>query len=110
MVNLVVAIIVSDIEELKKEGVIQDIINKAYHIISHGNISSLSSLSCTFRKVEDSTKQEWKNSAVDICVHSICFTCNGMKVSPSVKDKLLDIVNKRNNVQPVKYKYGASAV
>ena len=107
MVNLVVATIVSDIEELKKEGTIQDIINKAYHIISHGNISSIS---CAIRKVADSTKQEWKNSAVDICVHSICFTCNGMNVSPTVKEKLLDIINKRNNVPPVKYKYGASSV
>ena len=109
MVNLVVAIIVSDIEDLKREGIIQDIINKAYHIISHGNTRTFLSR-CTIRKVRDSTTQDWKNSALDICVHSICFRCNGMKVSPTVKDKLLAIVKKRNHVQPAKYKYGASSV
>ena len=103
MVNLVVAIIVSDIEELKKEGKIQDTLNKASHIISHGNICFLSN---PLRQVEAPGTEKWKDSGIDICVHSICFKCNGVKVSPNVRDKLLNIAKEKNNVQ---YKYGASS-
>ena len=104
MINLVVAIIVSDIAELKKEGIIQDTINKAYHIISHGNILACkTSFQC--KRIDD--KNIKKEDATNICTHSICFDCKGIKVSPNVQDNLFAIVKKRNTVT---YKYGASSV
>ena len=108
MVNLVVAIIVSDIEELKREGLIQDSINKAYHIISHGNLLSCRR-SLLGQKVQDSNNEVSKNNKTEICVHSICFNCKGLKVSASIKTNLLQIVEKRRNEQSM-YKYGASTV
>ena len=97
MVNLFVAIIVSDIEELKHEGNIQETTNKAYYIISYGNIKSLIS------RFHDFEKQMYNK---DICVHSLCFGnngieaksngCKGIKVSRNIQLQLNDIVRKRN--------------
>ena len=106
MINLVVAIIVSDIAELKKEGIIQDTINKAYHIISHGNI-----LACKTafqrKRIDDKNIKNLNEDAIKICTHSVCFDCQGIKVSPNVQDNIFAIVKKRNTVT---YKYGASSV
>ena len=90
MVNLFVAIIVSDIEELKREGNIQETINKAYHIISYGNIISLVSR-CYHLDVQTYN--------TDICVHSICFDCKGTKVSRNIKLELQNIATKNNHIQ-----------
>ena len=106
MINLVVAIIVSDIAELKKEGIIQDTINKAYHIISHGNmLACKTSFKC--RRIDDKNIKNLNENGTNICTHSICFDCKGIKVSPNVQDNLFAIVKKRDTVT---YKYGASSV
>ena len=104
MINLVVAIIVSDIEELKMDGILQDTMNKAYHIISHGNFCQWS----INGKVESSMKKEFADSRVEeICIHSICFKCNGLKVSSHIKRRLIGILDKRTLLP---FKYGASSV
>ena len=84
MVNLFVAIIVSDIEELKREGNIQEMVNKAYHIIHYENL-----LSC-LHLLDD---QE-KNYKCVICTHSICFNCKGIKVSQHVQLQVQNIINR----------------
>ena len=104
MINLVVAIIVSNIDELKTDGIIQDTINKAYHIISHANFCQWSIHS---QKIEDSIKKEFSTLKVEICLHNICFNCKGLKVSSHIQRRLIEILEKRTAVQ---YKYGASSV
>ena len=86
MVNLFVAIIVSDIEELKREGNIQETIQKVYHIINYENI-----LSC-FHHLGEGLK---KNNN-GICTHSICFRCKAIKVSPNIQLELQNIVRRNN--------------
>ena len=95
MINLVVAIIVSNIEELKTDGTIQHTINKAYHIISHGNFCQWS---LPGRKVKDSMKQEFSSSRVEICLHNICFNCKGLKVSSHIQQRLIEILEERKSV------------
>ena len=95
MINLVVAIIVSDIDELKREGVIQDTINKAYHIISHGNIVAVTH-SIKSKKVDDRKSGQLLKDKTEICMHSICFNCNGIKVSSNVQNNLSKLVKKRS--------------
>ena len=89
MVNLFVAIIVSDIEELKREGNVQEIVNKAHHIIHYENL-----LYCLHR-FDD---QEKKYKCV-ICTHTICFNCKGMKVSPNVQLQVQNIIKRRNSAK-----------
>ena len=95
MINLVVAIIVSDIDELKREGVIQDTINKAYHIISHGNIVAVTH-SIKSKKVDDRKSGQLLKDKTEICMHSICFNCSGIKVSSNVQNNLSKLVKKRS--------------
>ena len=104
MINLVVAIIVSNIEELKTDGIIQDTINKAYHVISHANFCQWS---IQGQKIEDSIKKEFSSSKVEICLHNICFNCKGLKVSSHIQRRLIEILDKRTSAH---YKYGTSSV
>ena len=80
MVNVIVAIIVSDIKELRKDVKIQDTLNKAYHVVSYGKILNLRP---TIQDISD------------ICTHSICFKCNKIKVSLDCEEDLLSIVKKQ---------------
>ena len=104
MINLVVAIIVSNIEELKTDGIIQDTINKAYHVISHANFCQWS---IHGQKIEDSIKKEFSSSKVEICLHNICFNCKGLKVSSHIQRRLIEILDERTSAH---YKYGTSSV
>ena len=83
MVNLFVAIIVSDIEELKREGNIQEMVNKAHHIIHYENL-----LSC-LHLLDDQEK-------LMICTHSICFNCKGIRVSQNVQLQVQNIIKRKN--------------
>ena len=104
MINLVVAIIVSDIAELRTDSIIQDTMNKAYHTISHGNFCQWS----INGKVGASIKKELDASKVEeICLHSICFKCKSLKVSTHIKRKLIEILDRRTLLP---FKYGASSV
>ena len=82
MVNVIVAIIVSDIKELRKDVKIQDTLNKAYHVVSYGKILNLRPT------IQD-------DRPIDICTHSICFKCDKVKVSPDCEEDLLNIVKKQ---------------
>ena len=96
MVNLVVAIIVSDVQELRQDVEIQSSINKAYQIVQFGSIfrlkptiqnSKLPNVIHRIARIEDVTP---------ICVHNICRDCNQVKLnSPNCEAELLNIVHKR---------------
>ena len=95
MVNVIVAIIVSDIKELRKDVKIQDTLNKAYHVVSYGKILNLRP---TIQDVSKSSVIKRMTGAsgrpIDICTHSICFKCRKVKVSPDCEEDLLNIVKK----------------
>ena len=97
MVNVIVAIIVSDIKELRQDVKIQDTINKAYHVVSYGRIMNIrptiqdSSQSTVIRRITMVPK-----ALTDICTHSICFDCDMVKVSPECEEDLVRIIKRRN--------------
>ena len=78
MVNLFVAIIVSDIDKLKRDGRIEETRQKIYHIINAENIRSC------FHQFQDAVE---KSTGV-VCTHSICFDCKAIKVNPLTREKL----------------------
>ena len=82
MVNLFVAIIVSDIDKLKRDGRIEETRQKIYHIINAENI-----LSC-FHYCAD----EVHKSNGNVCTHSICFDCKAIKINPVTREKLEMII------------------
>ena len=82
MVNLFVAIIVSDIDKLKRDGRIEETRQKIYHIVNAENI-----LSCFHHFVD-----EVKKSNGNVCTHSICFDCRAIKVNPLTREKLEMII------------------
>jgi hypothetical protein len=88
MVNLFVAIIVSDIDKLKYEGKIEEIRQKIYHIINCENI-----LSCLHH-----FKDDVNESSGSICTHSICFNCKGIKVATETKIELENIARKNKSL------------
>ena len=100
MVNLVVAIIVSDVQELRQDVDIQSSINKAYQIVQFRSIfrlkptirdSGLPNVIHRIAKAEDLTS---------ICVHSLCHSrnCDLIKLNCSVCEKqLIDIVQNRTS-------------
>ena len=96
MVNVIVAIIVSDIKELRKDVKIQDTLNKAYHVVSYGKILNLRP---TIQDISKSSVIKRMTGASDrprdICTHSICFNCDKVKVSPDCEEDLLNIVKKQ---------------
>ena len=82
MVNLFVAIIVSDIDKLKRDGRIEETRQKIYHIINAENIRSC------FHYFDDTVKK----SNGTVCTHSICFDCKAIKVNPVTREKLEMII------------------
>ena len=96
MVNLVVAIIVSDVQELRQDVDIQSSINKAYQIVQFKSIfrlkpnirdSKLPNVIHRIAKAEDLTS---------ICVHSLCRNCDLIKLNCSTCEKqLINIVQSR---------------
>ena len=59
------------------------------------------------KRIDNKNIMNLNEDAINICTHSICFDCQGIKVSPNVQDNIFAIVKKRNTVT---YKYGASSV
>merc|ERR1712038_56350 len=109
MVNLFVAIIGSDIEDLKKSGQIQEVVIKAHHIVHYETILKLLGLNCAsaggggrLKKLSMSssigptmTSSLGDGNKVKVCPHSIC-KCNGRSLDESISKKLKHIIRKRN--------------
>ena len=79
MINLIIAIIISDIQELKLDVKIQDTINKAYHAITYNKVFGYTPLS----------------DKKDICIHKVCYGCNGIKICKNTQQDLLTIVRSK---------------
>ena len=95
-------------KQLREDVKIQDTMNKAYHVISYGNILRLKP---TFRDIPKTNIAQRititqnlssvyinEDNFTEICAHSICQGqgCNGKKLSQSIEDELINIVQKRN--------------
>ena len=82
MINLIVAIIILDIQELRQQVKLQDTINKAYHVISYSRIGTIAHVS---------------DSPSEICTHKFCQNCTGIKITRNTEQELYKIVRKRSN-------------
>merc|ERR1712013_353820 len=98
MVNLIVAIIISDIEWLNKTSKEQSLINQAHHAVQIYALQAL--FQCLSRKVHD--KQTRKTSypslsslQLSVCVHSVCHCPASKKSTREIQDKLVDIIKER---------------
>ena len=100
MVNLVVAIIVSDVQELRQDVDIQSLIYKASQIVRFNSVfglnpniraSRLPNVIHRIAKAEDLTSN---------CVHSLCRNCDLIKLNCSTCEKqLINIVQSRMSKQ-----------
>ena len=89
LVNLIVALIVSDIGELRKMAHLQELINKAQHIVHIESILNYVFHCClTLRN-----RIRIPNIAL-ICSHYIC-SCSARKIDPELVKELTKIVRKR---------------
>ena len=79
MVNLIIAIIISDIQELKLDVKTQDTINKAYYAITYNKIFGYAPL----------------RDRQDICIHRLCYGCKGIKICKNTQEELLAIVRSK---------------
>lgn len=90
LVNLLIAIIVSDLQDLRNAGHIQELVNKAQHIV---HIESfLIFMCCLIPVVKRKIKQV--DPILSICAHSQC-QCDKRKVSKNIVLQLQEIVKKR---------------
>ena len=75
MVNLIVAIIISDLTELRRQVRMQDTLNKVNHVMTYHTLLSL-------------------HPSVDnkeICIHQVCYQCNAIKVPENIQQELIEI-------------------
>jgi hypothetical protein len=98
MVNLIVAIIISDIEWLNKTSKEQSLINQAHHAVQIYALQAL--FQCLSRKVQD--KHTRKSSfpslstlQMSVCVHSVCQCPAYKKTTREVQDQLVHIISQK---------------
>ena len=75
MVNLIVAIIISDLTELKRQVRMQDTLNKVNHVMTYHTLLS----------IHPSVAKK------EVCIHQVCFQCNAIKVPENVQQELIEI-------------------
>lgn len=90
MVNLIVAIIISDIEWLNKISELQALLNQAHHAVQFQALVSLF-LRCSRRVAARSSGPA---TALPLCVHSVCG-CGLQRAGPGLRHNLLDILQQR---------------
>lgn len=91
MVNLIVAIIITDIEWLNKVSKLQVLRNQAHHAVQIHALQSM--FKCLSSKVQDRSLS--RQLEMSVCVHRVC-KCGKMRPSSDTRDKLMDIVNMRH--------------
>ena len=90
MVNLFVALIIVDIEDLKRKGTFQETLNKAFDIISYGQVMKYwESIFGNWHKGKIITSQ------ADICVHEVCFNCDRIKLPKDIKAELQNVARRK---------------
>ena len=112
MINLIVAIIITDIDWLKKISKQQVLRNKVIHyrrkIYSKKNfeahhvvqINALESLQRRLINKSHQVSSGWSDvrcPRVSLCVHSVC-KCDNLRTTEELKHRLVEIVNQRSNV------------
>merc|ERR1711892_260527 len=92
MVNLIVAIIISDIEWLNKISKEQALLNQAHHAVQIHALRSL--FQCLTKKAFDNKPPGNPSSSslqMSLCVHSVCH-CGKIRPAMEVRDRLMDIL------------------
>jgi len=69
MINLVIAMIVSDLKKLQDDACLQALINKAMHIVY---LDSMIRISSNFLPNFFIRKFQLKEEIVEVCAHSFC--------------------------------------
>jgi hypothetical protein len=88
LINLLIAIIVSDLAELRRSGHIQELVNKAQHIVHIE--SAMEFILCPWGMCKPRPVDE----IVKICSHSQC-KCVFKKMEPDIVNQLTRIVKRR---------------
>merc|ERR1712130_512343 len=91
MINLIVAIIITDIEWLNKVSKLQVLRNQAHHAVQIHALQSM--FKCLSSKVQDRSLS--RQLEMSVCVHRVC-KCGKMRTDSDTRDKLMDIVNMRH--------------
>lgn len=93
MVNLIVAIIISDIDWLHTVSRDQALLNQAHHAVQISSLLSL--LRCLSNRVRDpQTPRAPVSLQMEICVHSVC-SCGRTRPSSAIRESLKAILDSR---------------
>eukprot|EP00095_Tigriopus_kingsejongensis_P006662 maker-scaffold363_size195477-snap-gene-0.50 protein:Tk06662 transcript:maker-scaffold363_size195477-snap-gene-0.50-mRNA-1 annotation:"transient receptor potential channel pyrexia-like" len=90
LVNLIIALIVSDIYELREQARLQELVNKAQHVVHIDSLFDYVFGCCN--KIRATT---WVPNQVLLCAHNLCH-CSARKVRSQITDDLIRIVKKRS--------------
>merc|ERR1712038_1499616 len=97
MVNLFVAIIVSDIEDLRAKGLMQESVIKAQHIVHCESLASaFTGTWCGLKNAVGMTSGGSHTNRIEICPHSMC-RCRKTVIEQNVVDKLKEILKQRSD-------------
>ena len=81
MVNLIVAIIISDLTELRRQVRMQDTLNKVNHVMTYHTLLS----------IQPSVDNK------EVCIHQVCFQCKAIKVPQNIQQELTEIGRRIRN-------------
>ncbi|TRY72563.1 hypothetical protein TCAL_06511 [Tigriopus californicus] len=95
LINLIVALIVSDIHELQEQARLQELVNKAQHVV---HIDSL--LDYVFRCCSQIRGRLRISNQVRICAHNLC-NCDARKIRSQIAKDLKLIVHKRSILKEI---------
>ena len=101
MVNLFVAIIVSDIENLQKESHIQEMVNKAHLIIHYETVIRILTLQGCLTSHSSTSRRSDDENKIEVCSHSMC-RCKAKKVDSKIVKRLKQIIRRRKTKKATK--------
>jgi len=90
MINLIVAIIITDIAWLQKVSKQQVLRNQAHHAVQIHALQSM--FKCLSTRVVDTERSLSRQLEVWVCVHSVC-KCGRMRPASDTRERLLEIIN-----------------
>jgi len=94
MINLIVAIIITDISWLQKVSKQQVLRNQAHHAVQIHALQSM--FKCLSNRVVDTERSWSRQLEVWVCVHSVC-RCGRMRPDSATRDRLLEIINNESS-------------
>lgn len=90
MINLIVAIIITDISWLQKVSKQQVLRNQAHHAVQIHALQSM--FKCLSSRVADTERSWSRQLEVWVCVHTVC-RCGRMRPDSTTRERLLEIIN-----------------